>query len=177
MAGKSSWVLVIDASVAHASGGEDALHPTSAHCRDFLKAVLKISHRMALSPALSEEWKRHESGFARRWRVAMTSRKKIVYLEAVTAARLRSRIERLAVSERERAAMLKDIHLIEAAQAAGRIVVALDETVRKLFAQASQRMGELKEITWVSPDKIDEEPLTWLEQKGAHDKKRRLGYS
>ncbi|MEK7729699.1 MAG: hypothetical protein AAB354_14935 [candidate division KSB1 bacterium] len=177
MAGKSSRVLVIDASVAHASGGEDAMFPTSVRCRDFLKAVLRICHRMAMSPAVAEEWNKHQSHFARRWRVAMTSKKKIVYCEAGSNKNLRTRITQAAVGDKESAAMLKDIHLLEAAQATDRIVVSLDETVRKLFAQAARRIGELKSITWVNPDESEEKPIAWLEQKMRQDKSRQLGHT
>lgn len=39
---KASKHLVIDASVARSSGGENAMYPTSKNCRDFLKAVLEV---------------------------------------------------------------------------------------------------------------------------------------
>jgi hypothetical protein len=63
---KVSRRLVIDASVARSSGGEDALYPLPKQCRDFLKATLSCGHRVVLSPPVNAEWKKHESGFARR---------------------------------------------------------------------------------------------------------------
>jgi hypothetical protein len=176
MAGKTSRVLVIDASIAHAAGGEDAVYPTSANCREFLKAVLSICHRMAMSPAITEEWNRHQSNFARRWRVSMTAKKKIVYLGEERNDALRSKVEQFAASEKDSQAMLKDVHLIEAAQAAEQIVVSLDETVRALFKQASRQAGELGNVIWVNPDKSEERALAWLEHKARLDKWRRLGY-
>jgi hypothetical protein len=74
---KISRRLVIDASVARSSGGEAATYPTSKHCRDFLKATLKICHRVVMTPDIMEEWRAHQSGFARRWRVSMEARKKV----------------------------------------------------------------------------------------------------
>ena len=50
MADKVSKRLVIDASVARAAGGEDATYPISVSCRDFLKAVLDLSHRVVMTP-------------------------------------------------------------------------------------------------------------------------------
>lgn len=176
MAGKSSRVLVVDASVAHAAGGEDAIYPTSVHCRDFLKAVLRICHRMAMSPAITEEWNRHQSNFARRWRVSMTAKKKIVYLGEERNAALRRKIEQTAASENAAYAMLNDIHLIEAARATDHIVVSLDETVRTLFAVTAQEIRELRDVAWVNPDKNEEQTLAWLEHKARLDQRRRLGY-
>lgn len=45
MASRSSKRLVIDASVARASGGDDAIFPASKHCRDVLLATLCVCHR------------------------------------------------------------------------------------------------------------------------------------
>ncbi|MGA9382780.1 MAG: hypothetical protein WBV73_28800 [Phormidium sp.] len=64
---KVSKLLVIDASVARAAGGESAKSPTSKYCRDFLLAVLDISHRVVMTPDIRKEWDKHQSSFARTW--------------------------------------------------------------------------------------------------------------
>jgi ABC-type iron transport system FetAB ATPase subunit len=88
---------------------------------------------------------------------------------------LHDKIDRAAQSEKARAAMLKDVHLLEAALATDEIVVALDETVRGLFIEAVISVGEIRNVVWVNPDRADEEPLIWLEGGAKPDKKRRLG--
>ena len=65
MADKVSKRLVIDASVARAAGGEDATFPISVYCRDFLQAVLDISHRVVMTPDIRDEWNKHQSKSAR----------------------------------------------------------------------------------------------------------------
>lgn len=175
MAAKISRRLVIDASVARSSGGEDATFPTSKRCRDFLKAVLDICHRIVLTPEIQAEWHKHQSNFARRWLVSMFARKKVEQVASVTDQNLRDKINAVAENEKACAAMLKDVHLLEAALATDETVVTLDEIVRELFAKASRSVGEIKYVVWVNPDKDDEESLRWLENGAKAEKKRKLG--
>ncbi len=174
MATKSSQRLVIDASVARSSGGEDAVFPTSKNCRDFLKAVLDICHHVGLTPEIRDEWHKHQSNFAKRWLISMFARKKAELIDSAEDQKLRDKISRAAQSEKARAAMLKDVHLLEAALATDKIVVALDETVRALFIEAAISVGEIRNVVWVNPDRVNEEPLLWLEEGAKPDKKRRL---
>ena len=108
--------LVIDACVARASGGEAAIHPTSKQYRDFLKAVLEISHRVVVTPDIRTEWDKHQSKFARLWLVTMGRKGKIVYANIDADRELRSKMETYAensgLSVKE---ILKDLHLLEAA--------------------------------------------------------------
>ncbi|MGH9838792.1 MAG: hypothetical protein ACREEM_08410 [Blastocatellia bacterium] len=174
MTAKSSRRLVIDASVARASGGPDAVSPTSKHCSDFLQTALVVCHQIVLTTEILEEWHRHESKFASRWLASMFARKNAKLIGSAEDRVLRRKISRSTQSEKARAAMLKDVHLLEAALAADEIVVALDEIVRELFAKASTSVGEIKAIVWVNPDKADEESLRWLENGAKADKKRTL---
>ncbi|NJN67655.1 MAG: hypothetical protein HC884_13555 [Chloroflexaceae bacterium] len=91
MAVKSSRQLVIDANVASAAG-DKGTGPSKA-CRAFLEEVRKVCHRMVLTPAIKDEWDRHQSPFARRWRVAMQSKKKMVSLQADQNEKIRGLIE------------------------------------------------------------------------------------
>ncbi len=173
---KISRRLVIDASIAHASGGEEATFPTSKNCRDFLIAVRAICHRVVMTTAIIEEWNNHQSNFARRWRVSMEARKKVNRVNAPVNNKLRDKIKKITATEKDCEAMLKDIHLVEAAKATEQSVASLDETVRNLFASISRRVGEFRSIVWVNPDKIEEQPMSWLENGAKPEKKRLLGF-
>jgi len=175
MTTKSSRRLVIDASVARSSGGEDAVFPTSKNCRDFLKAVLEICHHVVLTPEIREEWHKHKSNFARRWLVSMFARKKAELLDSAEDRVLRGKIHQASQNEKGRAAMLKDAHLLEAALVTDEIVVALDETVRALFIEVAIVVGEIRDVVWINPDLVHEEPLPWLESGAKLDKNRCLG--
>jgi hypothetical protein len=175
MRAKTSRRLVIDASVARSAGGEDAIFPLSKQCRDFLKTTLTVGHRAVFTTPVREEWRKHESTFARTWRVAMVARKKLEIVEAPEDAALRDEIERVPAIERDRLAMIKDTHLIEAARATDRTVTSLDETVRRLFAAAAPRVRALRPIVWANPGNEPERCQGWLEEGAPPDKHRQLG--
>jgi hypothetical protein len=130
-----------------------------------------------MPPDIAEEWKRHQSGFARRWLVSMFARRKVNRLNPAINNALRAKIERIATSENDREAMLKDMHLVESAMVTDKIVVSLDEAVRELFDTASRRVGELRIVAWVNPDNTEEQPILWLESGAMAEEKHRLGSS
>ncbi|MEQ8753220.1 MAG: hypothetical protein RID09_06840 [Coleofasciculus sp. G1-WW12-02] len=169
--------LVIDASVARSSGGEDATYPTSVHCRDFLQAVLDICHKVVMTPDIKEEWDKHQSIFALRWRRRMVAKGKFVFLDVPLDKELWDKIDQIAATNRQRAEMFKDLRLLEAAIATDKIVISLDDnTARTFFSQAAVEINTLKEIVWVNPDKVEEEtPIEWLGSGAKPDSKRLLG--
>jgi hypothetical protein len=134
-----SRILVIDASVARSAGISE--NPVSSATRQFL------------------EWRRHQSKFAKRWRVAMYAKKKIVTLQEHVDAGLRARIMRTSRTDDQSQAVLKDLPLIEAALRADHIIVSRDENAKSLF-----QIRELNTITWVNPVVAPERVLEWLEQ-------------
>ncbi len=166
--------LVIDANVARASGGETAIHPTSKRCRDFLRSVLDVCHRIVMTDDLIHEWNNHQSRFARRWRTQMTSRKKVIRIDVKPDRELRTKLKRVGSSNTKLNAMLKDIHLIEAAETTDKTIISLDDAVRELFRTASGTDAQLKHIVWVNPSKTKERPLDWLQKGAKAEKSRKL---
>jgi hypothetical protein len=96
MADKVSKRLVIDASVARAAGGEDATYPISVYCRDFLEAVLDLSHRVVMTPDIRDEWNKHQSRYACIWRRQMVAKKKLCPCDIVVDNVLWCQIEAIA---------------------------------------------------------------------------------
>lgn len=139
-------------------------------------SVLTVCHRIVMTKAIRKEWKEHQSGFARGWRVSMEARKKVVPIDAPVDDALRAAAAATATTEKCQTAMLKDMHLIEAALAADRGVIALDETVRALFHTAAGSVGILKTVLWVNPGIAEEAAVAWLENKAKRDKHRMLGF-
>jgi hypothetical protein len=143
-----------------------------------------------MTPEIREEWDKHQSRFARHWRVQMNARKKFKgpdsdnaythVLENVKHAmvtfddRLMFKRDKLAI-EKDQAAIEKDWCLIVAALNSERLITSLDEIMRRLLAEASEDVIELYEIIWVNPDNTDEEPITWLELGAPSEKWRCLG--
>jgi hypothetical protein len=143
--------LVIDASVASAAGF--TMKPTSRRCREFLQAVLRISHRVAMTPLLRAEWNSHQSLFAARWLAEMTSKAKVVAIADVLNQELRA--------EAPAASAQKDLHLIEAALATDKIVISLDDRARTELSVLAAA-----EVMWVHPVDEGGHVIYWL-NKGA----------
>ena len=174
MAKGTSRRLVIDASVLHAAGPEGATFPTSKNCRDFLEAVRSICHRVVMTPDIGDEWRRHLSPFARKWRVSMEAKKKVYRTEPVPDADLCGRILDTAASQKEQDALQKDLRLVEAALAADNSIAALDDTVRRAFRKAANSVGEIRRIVWINPAKTEERPIVWLEEGAKIENARQL---
>ena len=117
----ASKLLVVDASVVRAAG--ESNHPVSSSTRHFLNWVLELCHRVVLTPEIRAEWRRHQSKLARRWRLAMYARKQIVELNVAGDPDLRLRVVK-GRGQDEAIAILKDLHLIEAALETDGVVVS-----------------------------------------------------
>lgn len=178
MAKKNSKALVIDASVARSAGPPHSSHPTSSHCRNFLQNVLTICHHIVMTPEIRQEWDKHQSRFARGWLRSMIAKRKLSSLTNLASDKeLWKELENMAQTDTQRAQIVKDIRLLEAALASDKIVISLDEnTARKFFNIAAQTVTALQTITWVNPDRIKQEtPITWLENGANLEKSRLLG--
>lgn len=167
MKNKRSRDLVIDSSVARAAGGVVATHPTATVTRDFLQAVLTICHKAVMTSAVRDEWDKHQSNFARKWRSSMVARRKLKPLIVEEREDLRQRIELENISPTQIKAMLKDCHLIEAALVTDQRIIALDDAARALFSEASSNISEIQNILWINPASDSEQVIAWL--NGAPD--------
>ena len=175
MRSRDSKRLVIDTDVAQASGDEDATDPRAINCRDFLKGIRSQNYRVVMTREISDEWKRHQSRFALEWRVSMDARRKVERIDPPEDNTLRDKITTIASDKDEIEAMEKDFHLLQAALATDQTVISLDETIRGLFKQASQQVGEIRDIIWVNPDRtVEEQPITWLQNGAPPETHRRL---
>ena len=175
MRDKNSKRLVIDADVAQGAGGKNATHPRSKHCRDFLNTVLSLRHRVVMTEKISNEWKGHQSRFARRWRVSMDARKKVDRIDSLEDNTLRDKIVTTTSDADEIAVMQKDFHLLEAALVTDQTIISLDQTVRELFAQASKRVGEIRHLIWVNLDQTEKaDSIAWLQNGAPPEEHRRL---
>jgi hypothetical protein len=175
VASRASKRLVIDASVARAAGGEEATFPTSKYCRDLLTVTLTTCHRVVMTQAIREEWNEHQSNFARRWRVSMEARKKVHREEDPARDELREKVKEAVAADKDRDAILKDIHLVEAALRTDLIVISLDDRVRGLLSGVSRTVGELRRLLWANPAIGAEDAIAWLGKGAKAEKGRELG--
>ena len=172
---RDSKRLIVDADVAGACGSKTPPGPTAKHCRDFLNTILSLSYRVVMTEKIRDEWRRHASPFARRWRVSMDARRKVDRIvDLPENEELCTKIVNTAGSERQRENIEKDFHLLQAALATDQTIISLDETIFRLFKRASQQVGEIRNVIWVNPDKTAEEPIAWLQNGAQPEAHRRL---
>ena len=105
----------------------------------------------------------------------MVAKKKVCWVDAPADDALRHTIEETASSEKKRAAMLKDIHLVEAALQADKIVISMDDTVRHCLHDIAFSIGVLKHIIWVNPYTGEDNAIGWLQDGAKPEKERLLG--
>ena len=105
----------------------------------------------------------------------MVGRKKLCWLSDPADEAVRALLARLETTAAERDAMLKDVHLVEAALATDHTVVSLDDHAREAFASAAQSVGQLRMIAWVNPGNPAENILDWLRNGAEVEKERCLG--
>lgn len=173
---KMSRQIVVDASIARSAGTTD--NPVSVMCRDFLRAMLRICHKLTWTEEIEQEWRKHASGFTSSWLAAMQSRGKVVRVSVdpvrqIDLANLITEIEEWPPSWRE--AAIKDLLLVVAAWESDELVASGDDRVRKLFGKLTSSSPDLGRITWVNPSQPAENPLRWLEAGARRDHERQLG--
>ncbi len=106
----------------------------------------------------------------------MHARRRVCWIDAPADDGLRRKVEQYTPGENKREAMLKDIHLVEAAFQADKIVISMDETVRQCFYEVTQKISPLRQIVWVNPCKSEEAALDWLQHGAELERERLLGY-
>jgi hypothetical protein len=153
--------LVVDACVLRGSGGTDA--PSSTGCRHALDAIYKRNHRVAITLQILEEWNKHQSIFARRWRGLMESFRRLDAVPEAPMSELRERISQGLPLEANRSQALKDVHLVEAALRSDKSIVSQETLARNLFAMVPGQPKILDGIAWVDPVEHQAEAMAWLE--------------
>jgi hypothetical protein len=173
MKARRSKTIVVDADVARSAGITE--HPRSKACRGVLDAMLKYCHKLAWTSDIAEEWKRHQSSYAIQWRAAMTARKKIRKLENVQDDDLRNQMSESAMTIDEINAILKDIHLIEAALRSDSIIISCDQRMQKLLTEAAQTTAAIRLICWSDPCRELDECVNWVASGASVEMSRRFG--
>ncbi len=174
--GKSSRCLVIDTDIASAASDRVTIDPRPKDCRELLETVRDAKHRVVRTEAVRAEWDKHQSLFTRKWLASMFAQKQVCKIDAPANDQLLGNIERHAISEKKRDAMLKDTHLVEAALQADKIVISMDEKVRQAFGEVTYKIRPLALIAWVNPCVSDEMVIDWLQRGAPLEKERLLGY-
>jgi hypothetical protein len=169
-----SVCFVIDASIARAAGPPESKHPTGALCREFLQKIRGVCHRVAWNDSIKTEWEKHQSSFAKTWFVSMFSLRKVRVIANESDEQFRESVRGYSADVNVSEAMLKDAHLIEAAQATDRRIAALDETIRGHFGRMKEVHQDLQRILWINPVLEGSDCFEWLESGAVEEGKRFL---
>jgi hypothetical protein len=169
-----SLCIVVDASVGRAAGEPVSVHASSSRCRLFLQAMLDGNYKMALNNPIKIEWDKHQSNYAMTWRAAMARKGRIQRVSNNQSHDLRHAIQGFSLDRNIGEIMLKDAHLLEAAQASDQRVASLDETVRGHFRRLCKTFEEIGPILWTNPIKSSDESVDWLTRGAPDERDRRL---
>jgi hypothetical protein len=169
--------LVVDTDVVvRASARENRLRTSGKRCRQALMAILRICHRVVLTPDIHREWQDHPSRFQRKWRRWMHGKRKFALVSSAPKERLRKRIARAAPSPSAQEVLDKDVHLVEAALATDRTIISCDAEAHDLFHAVAARVGELRTIAWLNPERMAPPDMeAWLEAGAQPDDSMKLG--
>jgi hypothetical protein len=168
-----SKLLIVDASIMRAAGGEAAMDPVGTHARDALKTILRICHRVCLTPDISEEWKGHQSRFARGWLTQMYARRKVVACEPPSCQHLVEDIRSFhLITVADIAAVEKDIHLIAAALTTPHYAILSRDNrvaaaIRKVCADTKTVTSKaIATMLWINPIADHDSLQAWLSETG-----------
>ena len=164
--------IVVDASVAAAAGNIDPSEQ-ARRCREALDAIRVFCHRVVMTDTLWQEWMDHQSNWARGWLVTMRRHTKVIEIPDHAGA-MRAAVSAHARSGADRDAMLKDMHLVEAASSTDRLILSLDERSRRLFRDCAGEVSGLSGLVWVNPADASERARAWLLGGARPDASRRL---
>lgn len=172
----ASKLLVVDASVLHASGSKEAIHPVAANCRDILMIILDVCHRTAVTAAILEEWNRHQSRFARIWRRSMYARGKVVSVPTAECSDVHTALKQSQdLSANQVSAAEKDLHLVAAARSADRTIISLDNAALAVFCKLTPVTGAIADLFWIDPVADLDRLRLWLETDGSPGPHWRIG--
>lgn len=160
MSGPQNHVL-IDANIAR-SATDPARHPVTVAC---LRLARLLESRdcdtgVALTSTLHDEWKLHASGMMSSWLTRMELRGRVRREKDRRVSDLRQAVDR-ETDPGVRAALLKDVHISEAAILHGIPVASRDDRQRGYLKLVSADYDLAGRVQWFNPIS-DEEWEGWV---------------
>ena len=151
--------LIIDACIARGAGISNS-NARSRCCREVLSIVDRSQKRdsVILTPVLHGEWKKHAGTYAVRWLAVMMSRGRVLHRNDVRSADLHEAIA--AIEDAGiRAALLKDVHISDAAVMNSCPVVSTDGRQFRYLGMVAGLYPRAGRIQWMNPEVVEE--ATW----------------
>lgn len=154
--------LVVDACVG-GSAGNASEAPMSKHSREALSAIREnMTLYLAMNPTLLQEWKDHGSRLAISFLTYMVQRRRIVFSVQDVFSSLMNTCAHQFVNIEERAAFVKDAHLLASALDFDRIVVSNEVRLRKQVQEVSHIDERIASMQWANPSLEGEACADWI---------------
>lgn len=155
---KQNKMYVVDASIARAASGKDSTHPVPEVCRRVMEDILANGHSIVMDRTMFEEWKRHESGYAKKWKTGMFARKRLETISTEGTVAFIEEYEKCDMSDRCKSAIKKDLHILKCALLRGAVIVTNDRRLKECVETILDCIPRLRDLTWLIP--IDSLPAT-----------------
>jgi hypothetical protein len=94
----------------------------------------------------------------------MVAKRRVVFLDSCENIVLRDSIQEAITPENHVLAAMKDIHLIEVALQADKLIISGDNTVRLIFWSSIEKISLLQEIVWLNPVEQFEFVVKWFKE-------------
>lgn len=136
---KQSRLLAVDASIL---GGANK---SSGACARTLEDIMLICHRVLVSKDVLDEWTKHQTAYAKKWRAMMYGKKKLLPVAADNTA-IKAEIEANVPMQNtaEKRAMLKDAHLLAVALAGDGLLLTADLRLHNLCEKHGVQTGRIE---------------------------------
>ncbi|MGJ7920935.1 hypothetical protein [Neobacillus sp. LXY-4] len=167
-----SRFLVVDACVATSASTKQI--PVSKICKNILDEVLKSTHKLVFNQQLQKEWFDHPSKLGIMIFSSMKSRGRIIKIdESGEISHLKEKV--LVIKDRSRVpAIMKDMHLIEAALLSDKIIISLDKKARNNFCSILNDVQEISVVNWLNPEEPNENIFLWFSNGANYEESRAL---
>lgn len=162
--------LVIDTCVCRSSGGTESDDGFSRECSEILYCVYKNDYYFVCTPEIQNEIMDSLSMnlfsyFVHQWFRNMITRRRVYSPSSPTInERLRMEITTIPLERKQLDAILKDVHLIEAANCTDNRIISCDRNAFDNFKLLSASYENITGVMWID---LNDPPLDvkkWLEE-------------
>ncbi|WP_178930387.1 hypothetical protein [Bacillus altitudinis] len=150
---------IIDACVLTSASPKTEI---SRRVADFIDVFINTNNKIGMTKELKKEWFDHQSNFTAMFYSILYNQRRIIEIpDHDTVENLRMKVH--SIKDKQRVlAILKDMHLLEAAILKDKFIISLDDKARNNFNHFYNCIPGLSDVCWINPSKEKEEAIKWL---------------
>jgi hypothetical protein len=145
-----------------------------AQSRQCLQAIWEERHIAVFGRNLRDEWIRHASSYARSWFRNMELKSRVVLDDGEQFAELSGPACACLSGAGEKAALVKDFHLIQSALATGQLILSNETRFPRYVALASVAIRELASLHYANPAIEGDQCRLWIKAGAEKEADRRI---